>query len=90
MVVFLILVNDYYRLLQRLGIISVNHIAIRSLPAGGYQFVRVVFSDVPNIHLLYPKNIEKELGDFIENEMVPLCENEVWIRDYVGDGPQKL
>ena len=44
----------------------------------------------PNIHLLYPKNIEKELGDFIENEMVPLCENEVWIRDYVGDGPQKL
>ena len=44
----------------------------------------------PNIHLLYPKNIEKELGDFIKNEMVSLCENGVWIRDYVGDGPQKL
>lgn len=44
----------------------------------------------PNIHLLYPKNIEKEIGDFVKNEMVPLCENGVWIQDYVGDGPKKL
>lgn len=44
----------------------------------------------PNIHLLYPKNIQKEVGEFIANEMVALCENSVWIPDFVGNGPQKL
>jgi diphosphomevalonate decarboxylase len=44
----------------------------------------------PNIHLLYPKNIESPIADFIKNELEPLCENGVWIKDYVGDGPKKL
>jgi len=44
----------------------------------------------PNIHLLYPKSIEAAVNDFVINEMVPFCENDVWIQDYVGNGPQKL
>ena len=44
----------------------------------------------PNIHLLYPKSIEAAVNDFVINEMVPLCENGVWIQDFVGNGPQKL
>jgi diphosphomevalonate decarboxylase len=44
----------------------------------------------PNIHLLYPKSIETAVNEFVINEMVPLCENGVWIQDYVGNGPEKL
>ena len=44
----------------------------------------------PNIHLLYPKNIEKQVHEFIKNDMETLCENGVWIQDFVGDGPQRL
>ena len=44
----------------------------------------------PNIHLLYPKSIEAAVKDFVVNEMAPLCENGVWIQDFVGNGPQKL
>ncbi|MFN9321661.1 MAG: diphosphomevalonate/mevalonate 3,5-bisphosphate decarboxylase family protein [Chitinophagales bacterium] len=44
----------------------------------------------PNIHLLYPKCIEKQVSEFIKNDMEALCENGVWIQDFVGDGPQRL
>jgi len=44
----------------------------------------------PNLHLLYPKAIEVQVKDFVRNEMEPLCEDGVWIQDYVGNGPQKL
>lgn len=44
----------------------------------------------PNIHLLYPNNISDQVLDFIKNELEPLCENRVWIQDYVGNGPKKL
>lgn len=44
----------------------------------------------PNIHLLYPKNIKKEVDIFIESELKSLCENQVMIQDCVGDGAKKL
>lgn len=44
----------------------------------------------PNIHLLYPNNISAQVLDFIKNELEPLCENRVWIQDYIGNGPKKL
>lgn len=44
----------------------------------------------PNIHLLYPQAIALTVGDFIKNELEPLCENRFWIQDCIGDGPRKL
>lgn len=44
----------------------------------------------PNIHLLYPHSIANQIGDFIKTELEPLCENRLWIKDAVGDGPKRL
>lgn len=44
----------------------------------------------PNIHLLYPLEIKKEAIDFIDHELKNLCENGVYIKDQVGNGPRKI
>lgn len=43
----------------------------------------------PNIHLLYPENIAKEIQKFIKDELLELCENGVIIEDEVGNGSVK-
>jgi diphosphomevalonate decarboxylase len=40
----------------------------------------------PNIHLLYPNSIAKEIALFIDQELKPLCENQFLIKDEVGQG----
>lgn len=40
----------------------------------------------PNLHVLYPKKIEKEVQEFIQKEMKPYCENGLIIEDEVGEG----
>ncbi len=44
----------------------------------------------PNIHLLYPKNISKQVSSFISAELLELCENGRMILDKVGKGPKKI
>ncbi len=44
----------------------------------------------PNIHLLYPHHIYDKVNPFIQSELIPLCEDEMIIRDQVGQGPSKL
>jgi diphosphomevalonate decarboxylase len=44
----------------------------------------------PNVHLLYSKTDEKEITEFIKNDLEHLCENSVWIEDMMGFGPEKL
>ncbi len=44
----------------------------------------------PNIHLLYFLTNKTEVQTFIERELAPLCENQRWIDDSMGDGPQKI
>jgi len=44
----------------------------------------------PNIHLLYPKSVKKEVVEFIDNNLVKYCERNRWIDDCVGEGPQVL
>lgn len=44
----------------------------------------------PNLHVLYPEKIIHEVRPFIEEELVPLCEDGKWISDWVGDGPEQL
>ena len=44
----------------------------------------------PNLHLLYPDEIEKQVHDFIKTDLSPFCENSQWIPDNVGEGPLEL
>ena len=44
----------------------------------------------PNVHMLYPENIKDEITYFIEQELVPLCENGRVIQDQVGEGPIEI
>lgn len=44
----------------------------------------------PNIHLIYPASEHKRLNAFIMDELVSYCENQRWIEDEAGPGPQEL
>ncbi len=44
----------------------------------------------PNIHILYPSEIKKEVNSFVLNELSQLCEAQYWIADHVGNGPKRL
>ena len=44
----------------------------------------------PNIHLLYPNDIAYEVQVFINEQMIPLCQDGNWIKDMVGEGPVEL
>lgn len=44
----------------------------------------------PNLHVLYPEEVIHEVRPFIEEELVPLCEEGMWISDWVGEGPEQL
>jgi diphosphomevalonate decarboxylase len=44
----------------------------------------------PNIHLLYPNEIESSIKDFIQEELKPLCQRGLIIEDIVGKGPDKV
>ncbi len=44
----------------------------------------------PNIHLLYPEEIVHEVRPFIEEQLVDLCVDNFWIKDWCGEGPEQL
>lgn len=41
----------------------------------------------PNIHILYPSSIRKQMVDFISSELLTHCENGKWIDDELSEGP---
>ncbi len=41
----------------------------------------------PNVHLLYPKEYYRKIRPFIDNEILPLTEEQNCIHDYMGMGP---
>ena len=43
-----------------------------------------------NIHLLYPKNEIRRIQSLIENNLIQYCQNNEFINDQVGNGPNKL
>lgn len=43
----------------------------------------------PNIHLLYPDNEKEPIQRFIKEKLLAYCENDKWIDDSIGQGPQK-
>ena len=44
----------------------------------------------PNVHLLYPEENLEVVHQFIQQELLELCENQVWFDDKVGSGPINL
>lgn len=44
----------------------------------------------PNLHLLYPNSIQKEVKAFIDNDLVQYCEAGHYLEDVVGQGPINL
>ncbi len=44
----------------------------------------------PNVHVLYPESYRKEVINFIEDELVVLCDAGQWIDDSTGKGPKLL
>ena len=43
-----------------------------------------------NVHLLYPNNIKDKISDFINNELIKYCSSNKYIKDQVGNGPEKI
>lgn len=44
----------------------------------------------PNIHLLYPESIIHDARPFIEEQLVPLCQDQTYLPDWVGEGPEEM
>ena len=44
----------------------------------------------PNVHILYSDEDRDEVMDFVKRDLQPLCEDENWIDDEMGDGPKQL
>ena len=44
----------------------------------------------PNLHLLYPLEEKPKVLEWLETEVLDLCEDRRWIDDAVGSGPQLL
>lgn len=40
----------------------------------------------PNVHVLYPASVKEQCEQFIKTTLVPLCEDEYWISDSMGNG----
>ena len=43
-----------------------------------------------NVHVLYPESEKKEVYQFIQNELVELCQNKQYICDRIGIGAKRL
>lgn len=44
----------------------------------------------PNIHLLYPDHIAHDVQPFLQNQLLPHCENQQFLADRVGQGAHKI
>ena len=44
----------------------------------------------PNIHLLYPDDCKEKVQLLIDNQLLKYCQDGVWIKDWIGEGPEEL
>ncbi len=44
----------------------------------------------PNIHLLYPQDIIHEVRPWVDAELALLCEENAYLPDFVGEGPEEI
>ncbi len=44
----------------------------------------------PNVHVLYPESVREKVLPWLKETLVPLCENQQWFDDAIGNGPEKI
>jgi diphosphomevalonate decarboxylase len=44
----------------------------------------------PNVHILYPETHQGQVKKFISGELAAYCDQEYWIDDRIGNGPERL
>ncbi len=44
----------------------------------------------PNVHLIYPDTAREQVKQFIEDQLLALCQEGSWIDDRMGHGPEEL
>jgi diphosphomevalonate decarboxylase len=75
------LLND-----QSWGIIQ----KIRDFRKNTGTFATFTLDAGPNVHFIFKKQDMKIVRGFIENDLVPFCDDGYWIHDGIGKGPERL
>jgi diphosphomevalonate decarboxylase len=63
---------------------------IRTFRKDSNTFAAFTLDAGPNVHLIYKLKDKSKIEKFIKNELIAYCENENWIDDEMGTGPEKL
>lgn len=80
--------NPSYLLMQPASLKIMQR--IRDFRASTKHPVYFTLDAGPNVHLLYPEEIIHEVRPFVEEELLPFCEGNAYIPDFVGEGPEEL
>ena len=84
----LIMTSDESSMLLEPGSIQIIH-AVRKARKQGLPVFFTIDAG-PNIHLIYPGNYSDQIRPFIQNELLPFCENSKVIYDCIGKGPERI
>lgn len=63
---------------------------IRNFRKDNNTFAAFTLDAGPNVHLIYKLKDRKTIEDFIKKELTEHCENNKWIDDKMGSGPDKI
>ena len=80
--------NPSYILMQPNTIEMINH--LRAYRQETKNPVYFSLDAGPNLHVLYPEDVMHDVRPFIEEQLVPLCQDAKWIADWVGEGPVQV
>lgn len=64
--------------------------AIRNFREKQGVFATFTLDAGPNVHLIYKNKDKDKILNLIENDLIRNCENDYWIDDRMGNGPEEL
>ena len=76
--------NPSYILLKPASLSVIEKIRIYRAKTGAQIYFTIDAG--PNIHVIYPDKAAQQIEDFIQSELVPLCQNGHFIKDRAGEG----
>lgn len=85
----LMMCSDPSYILMKAGTLAVIE-KVRAFREKTYLPLYFTLDAGPNVHLLYPDEVEDQIWPFIEKELVPYCVDGKVIRDRIGAGPRLL
>lgn len=44
----------------------------------------------PNIHLIFPRQYQQEVNEFIQTDLIRFCKDSRYISDIIGNGPERI